>query len=180
MTGNHGPREYAIPDGEDRERLICPECDYIAYDNPKIVVGAIATNSNGHILLCRRAIPPRTGYWTIPAGYLEQWESLIEGTQREAREEAGAELEVGPMLAIYDLPAIAQVQMFYRARLCNGDIAPGQESQEVRLFDWTDIPWDELAFPTVHKILHRYRETQVETCPAPAYEVVRVSMESSV
>ena len=180
MTGEHGPREYRIPEGDDRERLICPECSYIAYDNPKIVVGAVATDSNGHILLCRRAIPPRSGYWTIPAGYLEQWESLTEGTQREAREEAGAELKLGPLLAIYDLPHIAQVQMFYRADLCNNDIAAGQESEEVQLFDSADIPWDTLAFPTVHKILHRYGETRDETCPAPAYEVVRESLEGSV
>lgn len=180
MSGDYGPREYKIPDGDDRERLVCPECHYIAYDNPKLVVGSVATDTEGRILLCRRAIPPRPGYWTIPAGYLEQWETLTEGTRREAWEEAGANLETGPMLAIYDLPHIAQVQVFYRASLCNNDIAAGVESQEVRLFDWADIPWDELAFPTVHKILHCYAETRDETYPAPAYEVLRESLKGAV
>jgi ADP-ribose pyrophosphatase YjhB (NUDIX family) len=180
MAGENGPREYTIPDNDDRERLVCPECNYIVYDNPKIVVGAVATNNNGKILLCRRAIEPRTGYWTIPAGYLEQWETLSEGTQREAREEARAELELGPMLAIYDLPHIAQVQMFYRAHLCNADIAPGSESREVGLFEPDALPWEELAFPTVTKILEQYKQTRDSPYPVPAYEVIRQSPEGAV
>lgn len=180
MTNYNGPREYTVPNGDDRERLVCPECHYIAYDNPKIVVGAVASDNNGKILLCRRAIPPRTGYWTIPAGYMEQWETLTEGTQREAREEAGAELEIGPMLAIYDLPHIAQVQMFYRAMLCNNNIAPGRESEDVKLFNWNDIPWDTLAFPTVGKVLTAYRASRKLETPLPVYECIQYSPPSAV
>ncbi|MEO1248355.1 MAG: NUDIX hydrolase [Pseudomonadota bacterium] len=157
LSGLSGPSVRAVPEGDDRERLTCPDCGYIAYENPKVVVGAVATHE-GRILLCRRAIPPRKGFWTIPAGYLELRESTEEGALREAWEEARAKLELEGVLAIYNVPRISQVQVIYRARLVDPNVSAGPESAEVGLFDWTDIPWDDIAFPTVHWSLKRYHE----------------------
>ncbi|MBP2300171.1 NUDIX hydrolase [Azospirillum picis] len=153
-----GPRVRAIPPGEDRERLMCPDCGYIAYQNPLIVVGAVATWEDGRILLCRRAIEPRKGFWTLPAGFMEERESTREGAAREAWEEARARIGIDHLLAIYDIPRISQVQMIFSARLLSPDVAPGPESLEVGLFAWEDIPWDEIAFPTVHWALREHRE----------------------
>ncbi len=163
-----GPRVRAIPPGEDRERLMCPDCGYIAYQNPLIVVGSVATWEDGRILLCRRAIEPRLGFWTLPAGYMEERESTREGAAREAWEEAGARLDVGPLLAIYDIPRISQVQLIFRARLLSDVVAAGPESLEVGLFAWEDIPWGELAFPTVHWALREHRERMEHPDRAPA------------
>jgi len=147
--GPSGPRERRVPAGDDRERLICPDCGYVAYENPKIVVGSVAT-WDGRVLLCRRAIPPRRGFWTLPAGFLELGESPEEGALREAWEEARAHLRLEGLLAVYTIRRISQVQMFFRASLSNPEVAAGPESEEVALVDWDDVPWDELAFPTVH------------------------------
>jgi ADP-ribose pyrophosphatase YjhB (NUDIX family) len=146
-----------IPEGEDRERLTCNECGFIAYENPKIVVGSVV-DVGGQVLLCRRAIEPRRGFWTIPAGYMELGETVEEGARREAREEACAELALDGVLAIYSIARIGQVQILFRARLATPGFAAGPESQEVRLFEWADIPWDELAFPSVHWVLRAWRE----------------------
>ena len=179
MPGDHGPREYRIPEGDDRQRLVCPECNYIAYDNPKIVVGAVAVR-HGDILLCRRAIEPRSGYWTIPAGYLEQWESLPEGVKREAREEAGVDLSLGPLLAIYDLPHIAQLQMFYKAHCMTSEPCPGTESLEARFFSLSEIPWDTLAFPTVTKIIELHYEKNSRSIAEPVYECINQALDGAV
>ncbi|TWB50976.1 NUDIX hydrolase [Nitrospirillum viridazoti] len=150
-----GPRVVTVPPGEDRERLVCPDCGYIAYDNPKIVVGSVALWQD-RILLCRRAIQPRIGYWTLPAGYMELGETSQDGAAREAWEEAGARLSIGPLLAVYNIPRISQVQLIYLARLTSPNIAAGPESQEVALFAWDDIPWTDLAFPSVDWALREY------------------------
>lgn len=161
-----GPRVRAIPDGDTLPRLVCPECGFVSYENPKVVVGAVVT-WEGRFLLCRRAIHPRKGYWTLPAGYLEQHETTLAGAAREAREEACAEIEIDALLGIYNIPRISQVQLIYRARLRRPEFAPGIESQDVVLFEWTDIPWDDLAFPSVGWALRHSREVEHETIFAP-------------
>jgi ADP-ribose pyrophosphatase YjhB (NUDIX family) len=151
-----GPRILQIPEGDTRERKVCPECGFIDYENPKVVVGSVVTKGD-RILLCRRAIEPRKGYWTLPAGYLELHESTEDGARREAQEEASATIEIDGILAVYTIPRISQVQLIYRARLVS-DVAPGVESLEVRLFAWDEIPWRDLAFPSVHWSLRQFRE----------------------
>lgn len=148
-----------IPEGDDRERRVCDDCGFIDYENPKIVVGAVALASDGRIVLCRRAIPPRLGYWTIPAGYMELNETAADGAAREAWEEARITLEIEGVLAVYSIPRISQVQIIHRARLTVDDYAPGPESQEVALFAWEEIPWDDLAFPSVRWALNDHRRT---------------------
>ncbi|HTV88173.1 MAG TPA: NUDIX hydrolase [Stellaceae bacterium] len=152
-----GPSVRGIPEGDNRERMICAECGYILYDNPKIVVGSVARWGE-RILLCRRAINPRKGYWTLPAGYLELNEATGAGAEREAWEEARARIAIDGLLAIYDIPRISQVQLIYRARLIDAAVAAGPESLEVGLFGWDEIPWGELAFPSVGWALNHERE----------------------
>lgn len=154
-----GPVIREIPDSDDHERLVCPDCGFINYENPKVVVGSVATWED-RILLCRRAIPPRTGYWTLPAGYMELHETTAEGAAREAWEEACARIEIEALLAIYNIPRISQVQVMYRAGLVSPDIEPGPESLEVALFEWDDIPWDDIAFPSVHWALGHFDEVR--------------------
>lgn len=154
-----GPSLRAIPEGDNRERLICADCGFILYDNPKIVVGSVARWGD-RILLCRRAIDPRKGFWTLPAGYLELNEATSTGAQREALEEANARIEIEGLLAVYDIPRLSQVQLVYRARLVDDRIAPGTESLEVGLFGWDEIPWADIAFPSVRWALHHEREAQ--------------------
>ena len=152
-----GPSVRAVPEGDDRPRLLCPDCGYVAYENPKIVVGSVALLDD-RILLCRRAIEPRRGYWTLPAGYLKLNETPEQGALREAWEEARARLELEGLLAIFSISRISQVQLIYRARLVSPSIEAGPESAEVELFAWDDIPWDDIAFPSVHWSLNRHRE----------------------
>ncbi len=152
-----GPSVRRIPDGDTLERLVCPDCGYISYENPKVVVGSVAL-WDGEVLMCRRAIPPRKGYWTLPAGYLELNETTAEGAIREAWEEARATLEIRALLAVYNIPRISQVQLFYLADLADADISPGPESEAVALYGWDDIPWDEIAFPSVRWALNHWHE----------------------
>jgi ADP-ribose pyrophosphatase YjhB (NUDIX family) len=154
-----GPSQRAIPEGDDRERLVCTECGFVLYDNPKIVVGSVARWGD-KVLLCRRAINPRRGFWTLPAGYLELNESTRAGAEREAWEEARAKLAIEGLLAIYDIPRISQVQLIYRARLIEETVAAGPESLEVALFGWDEIPWDDIAFPSVHWALGHEKEVR--------------------
>ncbi|MEM6733023.1 MAG: NUDIX hydrolase, partial [Myxococcota bacterium] len=142
-----GPIHRKIPKGEDRERLVCNDCGFINYVNPKVVVGVVSTLGDAY-LLCRRAIEPRRGFWTIPAGYLEEGESAEDGAAREAWEEARARVEIDRVLAVYSVARISQVQIMYRATLANEDVSAGPESLEVGMFRWEEIPWDQLAFPT--------------------------------
>ncbi|MDB5371867.1 MAG: hypothetical protein JWP04_509 [Belnapia sp.] len=157
----------SIPEGDDRARLTCPDCGYVAYENPKIVVGSVVS-VEGRILLCRRAIEPRKGFWTLPAGYMEMAETVEEGARREAWEEAQARIALEGILAIYSIARLGQVQVIFRAGLAEPGFAAGPESLEVRLFDWADIPWEEIAFPTVHWSLHRWREMEGLPLGAPA------------
>jgi ADP-ribose pyrophosphatase YjhB (NUDIX family) len=157
QTSRPGPSVRAVPDGDTRERLICPDCGFIQYDNPKVVVGSVVRWQD-RILLCRRAIPPRKGYWTLPAGYMELNESAAEGAAREAWEEARAKIAIDGLLAVYNIPRISQVQLIYRASLVSPDISAGPESEEVVLFRWDDVPWKDLAFPSVRWALNHWRE----------------------
>ena len=157
MERKPGPSQRAVPDGDDRERLVCPDCGFVQYENPKIVVGSVVRYGD-RILLCRRAIMPRRGFWTLPAGYLELNESPIDGARREAWEEARARIDIDALLAVYDVPRISQVQLIWRATLATPDFAAGPESLEVGLFSWDEIPWDELAFPTVRWALRHAAE----------------------
>ncbi len=158
-----------VPEGDNRPREICDSCGYVAYDNPKIVVGSVVV-TGGRVLLCRRAIEPRLGFWTLPAGYLEHGETLAEGAAREAHEEAGAEISLDGVLALYSISRIGQVQVMFRARFAGAvEFAPGIESLDVRLFAWDEIPWDELAFPSVRWALNAWRETGDAPLGAPAH-----------
>lgn len=163
-----GPRIRTVPAGEDRERLVCPDCGYIAYENPKIIVGSVVTDADGRILMCRRAIEPRRGFWTLPAGYMELGESCEAGAAREAWEEARAQIAIDALLAVYSIPRIDQVQLIYRARLTAPAVAPGPESLEVALFAWEEIPWPSLAFPSVAWALNDHHARLGQTVFAPA------------
>jgi ADP-ribose pyrophosphatase YjhB (NUDIX family) len=154
-----GPSVRGVPEGDNRERMICAECGYILYDNPKIVVGSV-TRWGERFLLVRRSIEPRYGFWTLPAGFLELNESPSAGAEREAWEEARARIEIEGLLAIYDIPRISQVQLIYRARLLDEAIQAGSESLEVALFSWERIPWGQLAFPSVGWALQHDREAR--------------------
>jgi ADP-ribose pyrophosphatase YjhB (NUDIX family) len=166
-----GPRTRTIPENDDRERLTCPECGYIAYENPKIVVGSVVTWDE-KILLCRRAINPRAGFWTLPAGFLELNESTQEGAAREAWEEARAKIEIDALLGVYNIIRLSQVQLMYRARLAAPKFAAGPESLEVALFAWDQIPWDDLAFPSVHWALHEFDRRRGQTDFPPELRAV--------
>ncbi|MCA8982521.1 MAG: NUDIX hydrolase [Planctomycetaceae bacterium] len=144
-----------IPEGDDRERMICTDCGWIHYENPKIIVGAVATWED-RLLLCRRGIEPRKGYWTIPAGFMELCETAEQGAAREAWEEARARLKIGNLLGLYSIPRAAQVHMIYRARMLTPDFGPGPESLEVKLVAWEDIPWEDLAFLSNHWALRHF------------------------
>ena len=157
-----------VPEGDNRPRDVCDTCGYIAYSNPKVVVGSVLVE-DGQVLLCRRAIEPRHGFWTLPAGYLEHGETLEEGAAREAAEEATAAIRIEGILAVYSISRIGQVQVIFRSRFAGAaEFAAGPESLEVRLFRWDDIPWTELAFPSVHWALQAWRETGDAALAAPA------------
>jgi ADP-ribose pyrophosphatase YjhB (NUDIX family) len=157
MASRPGPSQRIVPDGDSRERLVCPDCGFVQYDNPKLVVGSVVRWQGG-VLLCRRAIPPRVGFWTLPAGYLELNETAIDGAKREAWEEARARIEIDALLAVYNIPRISQIQLIWRATLARPGVEAGPESQEVRFFAWDDLPWSELAFPSVRWALVHARE----------------------
>jgi ADP-ribose pyrophosphatase YjhB (NUDIX family) len=162
-----GPRFVRrVPEGDTSERYVCGDCGHIHYTNPKIVVGSVVAYE-GRILLCRRAIEPRKGFWTLPAGFLEEHETPEAGARREAMEEARAEIVIDALLAVYSVPRISQVQLMYRASLEKPEFSAGPESLEVDLFAWDKIPWDEAAFPSVHWALNHYRETKGERVFAP-------------
>lgn len=144
-----------IPPGDNRLRHVCPACGAVHYRNPKIVTGCIP-EWEGRILLCRRAIEPRYGLWTLPAGFMENGETTREGAARESLEEAQARVEVTDLFALFDLPGISQVYMIYRAALLDLQFQAGEESLEVGLFRVTEIPWSELAFPVVEETLRLY------------------------
>jgi len=144
-----------IPQGDSMPRHVCDACGEIHYSNPKLVVGAVA-EYDGRILMCRRAIEPRHGLWTLPAGFMENRESTADAAARETLEEACARIEVIDAFSMVSIPHISQVHLFYRARLPAPEFAPGEESLEVALFEESDIPWDTLAFRSVRLTLEHY------------------------
>lgn len=158
------PVEHKRPEGDNLDRAVCTACKKIHYDNPKVVVGAVCTWED-KILLCRRAIEPRSGFWTIPAGFMEIGESTEQGAVRETMEEANARIEITDLLAIYNIVRLSQVQIFYRARMLTPDFSAGIETLELDLYRWDDIPWDDLAFPTVHWILRKAIEAKEKPSP---------------
>ncbi len=141
-----------IPEGDDHLRHICDACGVIHYHNPKLIAGCIPVWGD-QVLLCKRAIEPRKGFWTLPAGFMELGENLPAAARREAREEANVEVEIDALYNLFSLPHISQVYVFFRARMIEERYSPGHESLETRLFRKEEIPWDELAFETVHRSL---------------------------
>ena len=146
---------FRIPEGDTLPRFVCDACDTIHYQNPKMVVGCVPEWED-KILLCRRAIEPRYGLWTLPAGFLENSETAPAGAARETLEEANARVEVGELYSFISLPHISQVYVMFRARLLDLNYSAGTESLEVALFREDDIPWDHLAFHTIQFTLEHY------------------------
>lgn len=144
-----------IPNGDDKPRHVCDDCGTIHYKNPLMVVGAIPEWED-RILLCKRAIEPRHGFWTLPAGFMELGESTGEAAMRETLEEANARIELSGLYTMLSVPHVNQVHIFYRARLLDLDFGPGTESLEVALFPEAEIPWEKLAFRTVSTTLRHY------------------------
>lgn len=141
-----------VPDGDSRARHVCPACQAVHYQNPKIICGCLPVWQD-QVLLCRRAIEPRHGLWTLPAGFMENGETLQQGAARETWEEAAAQVNIGELYAVFNIPHISQVYMMFRAELVDGVFGVGPESLESRLFREDEIPWQELAFPSIAKTL---------------------------
>ena len=148
---------YAIPADDNRERATCSVCGTVHYENPLNVVGTVPVWGD-QVLLCRRNIEPRYGYWTLPAGFMELGETLAQGATRETEEEAGARIELEGLYTVLNVVRVGQVHFVYRARLLDTDFAPGPESIEAQLFTEAQVPWEELAFRTVKETLLRYFE----------------------
>lgn len=147
--------ELRIPEGDNRPRSCCPGCGAIHYVNPKIVVGSIPT-FEGKVLLCKRAIEPRYGFWTLPAGFMELNETTHEGAQRETWEEAGAKITLGPLFTMFDVIRAEQVHIYFRAEMATAEFCAGEESLDVKFFSEEEIPWGDLAFKTVSKTLELF------------------------
>jgi ADP-ribose pyrophosphatase YjhB (NUDIX family) len=144
-----------VPPGDTLPRWVCDQCGEIHYQNPKMVVGALP-EYEGRVLLCRRAIEPRYGYWTLPAGFMENDETAGQAALRETLEEAGARIELGEPFTLISVPYVNQVHLFYRARLLDLEFKPGEESLEVALYEEAGIPWKEIAFRTVAATLRHW------------------------
>ncbi|HEY8609229.1 MAG TPA: NUDIX hydrolase [Noviherbaspirillum sp.] len=153
------PVSLLIPPDDNRLRYVCSQCGTIHYQNPKMVIGSIPlweSEGESRVLLCKRAIEPRYGFWTLPAGFMENDETTNEAALRETMEEAGARVELHELFSLLNVPHVHQVHMFYRATLLDLDYAAGVESLEVQLFTEAEIPWDEIAFPTVSHTLREF------------------------
>jgi len=142
-------------DGDTRQRAVCPACNTVHYENPLNVVGTIPVWRD-KVLLCKRNIEPRKGFWTLPAGFMELHETLAEGAARETDEEAGASIQLQSLFTVLDVPRVGQVHFFFRAAMQSDQLDPGHETMEARLFSEAEIPWDDLAFRTVKETLHSY------------------------
>lgn len=150
---------YRLPDdGDTKLRAVCPACNTVHYENPLNVVGTIPTwgEDGAQVLLCKRNIEPRWGKWTLPAGFMEMGETTAEGAARETVEEAGAQFEMQALFALMNVVKVGQVHLFYRAKLLSDEFDPGTETIEARLFNESEIPWEEIAFKTVRETLRRY------------------------
>lgn len=155
------PVLFMVPPEDNRPRYVCAQCGTIHYQNPKMVIGSIPVwdhDGDTRILLCKRAIEPRYGYWTLPAGFMENNETTSEAAIRETEEEAGARVQMHELFSLLNVPHVHQVHMFYRATLLDLDYAAGNESLEVKLFGETEIPWDDIAFPTIAYTLKFFLE----------------------
>jgi ADP-ribose pyrophosphatase YjhB (NUDIX family) len=164
MLGSHAIRhcrdcghavEYRVPADDNRERATCPRCGTIHYENPLNVVGTVPI-WNDQVLLCRRAIEPRRGLWTLPAGFMELGETVAEGAVRETVEESGARVQLEGLFTVLSVVHVGQVHLFYRARMLDATLDPGPETLEARLFHEHEVPWDEIAFRTVRETLRHY------------------------
>jgi ADP-ribose pyrophosphatase YjhB (NUDIX family) len=162
-----------IPDGDDRMRYVCDACNMVHYQNPKIVAGCIPIQ-NDRLLLCKRAIEPRYGLWTLPAGFMENGESTEQAAARETLEEACATVDNLELYGVFSIPHISQVYMMFRANLAANDYKPGRESLDVRLFQEHEIPWDQLAFPVVRTTLEYYfMDTRNKHFPVHVGDIIR-------
>lgn len=158
FCGQCGSRgSMKVPPDDNRERFVCDNCWHIHYDNPRVIVGVLPTLGD-QVLLCKRAIEPRKGYWTLPAGFLENGESCADGAARETWEESQATVENLDLYCMFDLPYINQIYMFFKSEMSNGHYDSGPESLEVELFDEQDVPWQELAFPVIASTLKYFFE----------------------
>ncbi len=146
---------YQTPADDNRERAVCTACGEIHYENPLNVVGTVPYWGQ-QVLLCKRNIEPRYGFWTLPAGFMELGETVAQGALRETVEEAGAEVEMGELFALLNVPRVGQVHLFYTARMLSTTLNPGPETIEARLFSQDEIPWDQLAFRTVRQTLEHF------------------------
>jgi ADP-ribose pyrophosphatase YjhB (NUDIX family) len=149
------PTEYRVPADDNRDRAVCTVCATVHYENPLNVVGTVP-EWDGRILLCRRNIEPRRGFWTLPAGFMELGETTEQGAIRETVEEAGAEIALEPLFTVLNVVHVGQVHFYYRARMLSARLDPGPETIEARLFSESEIPWDELAFKTVKVTLEHF------------------------
>ena len=177
------PIQKQTPKGDNRLRNVCsdPKCASVHYENPRIVTGTVTTDERGYILLCKRAIEPRYGYWTLPAGFMELAETMAEGALRETTEEAGAQAEILGLYSVIDVPHAGQVHTFYRAKLLHPDFTPGEESLEAKLFAPADIPWDDIAFKTVSKTLRWFlADTEHNLAHNAAHGITSEAMQHSM
>jgi len=163
---------HRVPEGDSLTRAVCGACGHIQYQNPKIVVGCVPVHGD-RILICKRAIEPRYGLWTLPAGFMENNESAAEGAAREALEEANARVEIEDLYTVYSIPHISQVYMMFRARLLDTEVSPGVESLEVKLVREEEIPWDQLAFAMVRRTLEAYLEDRKRGTFTPRFGDIR-------
>ncbi|HEY1900391.1 MAG TPA: NUDIX hydrolase [Steroidobacteraceae bacterium] len=154
------PVELRVPPGDHLPRYVCAHCGTIHYQNPRIIAGCVPEHV-GRVLLCRRAIEPRLGYWTFPAGFMENGETVQQAAARESLEEARAHVQIGSLLAVVHVMEAHQVHMFFRASLPRAEFAIAPESLEVRLFAERDIPWEDIAFPSIEFALRRYFSDRV-------------------
>jgi ADP-ribose pyrophosphatase YjhB (NUDIX family) len=151
----------SVPPGDNRPRFCCSACGTIHYQNPKLVLGTVPVWQRS-VLLCRRAIEPRYGFWTLPAGFMENGETTADGAARETVEEAGAHIELGGLFSVIDVPHVDQVHLFYLAQLTDTQFDPGPESLEAKLFQEHEIPWEQLAFRTVAQTLRWFFADQAQ------------------
>jgi ADP-ribose pyrophosphatase YjhB (NUDIX family) len=167
------PIAHRIPPGDSLPRYVCDECGDIHYQNPRLVVGTVP-EFDGKVLLCRRAIEPRYGYWTLPAGYMENGESTAQAALRETSEEAGAKIELAAPFTMISVPHVNQVHLFYRAKMLDPKFEPGEETLEAALFDEASVPWKELAFRTVSMTLkHWFEDRKAGTFGFHAADITR-------
>ena len=163
---------HRIPQGDSLERAVCESCGHIQYVNPKIVVGCLPVYGE-RILMCKRAIEPRLGLWTLPAGFMEMGESAAEGAAREAMEEANAKVQIEDLYTVYSIPHISQVYMMFLARLVDPAVSPGVESLDVKLVTEAEIPWDDLAFTMVRRTLKHFLEDRKTGVFLPRFGDIR-------